>query len=63
MERRNGVDVLADGGEGGGVEDVNILELGDQEGVGRRSGLGEWRKVLQVDGERRVGAAFAEGGG
>ena len=43
MERGDGVDVLADRGKGCGVKDVDIFELGDEEGVGGRSGLGQRR--------------------
>ena len=39
VEWRNGVNVLANGGEGGGVEDVNVFELRNEEGVGRWSRL------------------------
>ena len=33
MKGRDVVDVLADGGEGGGVEEVQVGELGHEEGV------------------------------
>lgn len=39
MEGGEGVDVLADGGEGGGVEDCEVVELGYQEGIGGWGGL------------------------
>ena len=49
MEGGDGVDVLADRGKGGRVEDVDVFELGDEEGVGGRSRLGQRRYVLQID--------------
>lgn len=39
VEWRNSVNVLANGGERGGVEDVNVFELGNEEGIGRWSRL------------------------
>lgn len=39
VERGDGGDVLADGGKRGRVEDSGVVELGDQEGVGRRGRL------------------------
>ena len=39
VEWRNRVNVLANGGEGRRVEDVNVFELSNEEGVGRWSRL------------------------
>ena len=62
MQRGDGVDVLANGGKRSRVKNVDVFKLSDEESVRWWRWLGERRDVLQIDGERRVGAAFAEGG-
>lgn len=54
--------MLADGGKRSRVENVDVFKLSDEESVRWWRWLGERRDVLQVDGERSVGAAFTEGG-
>ena len=62
VQGSDGVDVLADGGKRSRVKNVDVIKLSDKESVRWWRWLGERRDVLQIDGERRVGAAFAEGG-
>lgn len=51
VEGGDGGDFGADGVERGRLEEVKVVEVGDEERVGWRRGLGERRKVAEVEGE------------
>lgn len=65
LERRPGVDrrclldEFADSLEVVGPEDVDVIEVGDEQGVCGRRGLLEWRQVGQVEGQGLGGGRAA----